>query len=94
MRLRSLMSVACDEQAQHLVAIALRGARNNQVPPEFLGIRKLGFKHLHLALQGFGQQLFGLLEAFGPQQIAHVHSVQLSSGTPNQVSWAWLPKRL
>ena len=47
------------------------------MPRNSLGIRKPGFKHLHLALQGFGQQLLGLLEAFGPQQIAHVHSVQL-----------------
>ena len=68
---------ALHEQAQYLVSIALGGARNNQVPRNSLGIRKPGFKHLRLALQGFGQQLFCLLEALGPQQIAHVHSVQL-----------------
>ena len=66
-----------DEQAQHLVAIALGGVRHDDVPPYALGIREPGFKHLRLALQGVGQQLFCLLEAFGPQQIAHVHSVQL-----------------
>ena len=66
-----------DEQAQHLVAIALGGVRHDDVPPYALGIREPGFKHLRLALQSVGQQQLGLLEALGPQQIAHVHSVQL-----------------
>ena len=92
MRLRSLMSVAWMNRPSTL-SPSRRGVRNDDVPPESLGIRKPGSKPAPRppGLWPAAVRFAGSVRA--PADRACAFRAAFRAGTPNQVSWAWLPKQ-